>query len=173
MNRCSNTSSCSPSRELRLLSTTVAAASYLHDISDRFGIAARGTCCGYFSPLRIAEPPPIRDSKRSMSSLRAVKNKGGGKKSGSASSSGGRGGVGGSSSEPAEPVLTFNRVSKQLPGGRQLFNEANLTFVRGAKVGVLGVNGSGKSTVLKILAGEGGLTSPSVPLTPFKQQSVH
>ncbi|CAM9589104.1 unnamed protein product [Ectocarpus sp. 6 AP-2014] len=45
-------------------------------------------------------------------------------------------------------------VSKQLPGGRQLFADASLTFMRGAKIGVLGVNGSGKSTVLKIIAGE-------------------
>lgn len=161
-NRCSNTRSCSPSGELRLLSTTVVAVSYLHDFSDRFGITARSTRCGDFSPLRVAKLPPIQDSKRCMSSLRAVKNKGSGKKSGSASSGGGRGGGSGSSSETAEPVLTFNRVSKQIPGGRHLFNEASLTFVRGAKVGVLGVNGSGKSTVLKILAGEGELTSSSI-----------
>lgn len=62
---------------------------------------------------------------------------------------------GGSAGETAEPVITLNGVSKQLPGGRELFGDASLSFVRGAKVGVLGVNGSGKSTVLKILAGEG------------------
>lgn len=60
-----------------------------------------------------------------------------------------------SAGETAEPVITLNGVSKQLPGGRELFGDASLSFVRGAKVGVLGVNGSGKSTVLKILAGEG------------------
>ncbi|CAN0351809.1 unnamed protein product, partial [Hapterophycus canaliculatus] len=52
-------------------------------------------------------------------------------------------------------VITLDGVSKQLPGGRQLFSDASLTFVMGAKIGVLGVNGSGKSTVLKIIAGEG------------------
>ena len=62
---------------------------------------------------------------------------------------------GSSAVETAEPVITLNGVSKQLPGGRELFGDASLSFVRGAKVGVLGVNGSGKSTVLKILAGEG------------------
>lgn len=61
-----------------------------------------------------------------------------------------------SSTETNETVITLDGVSKQLPGGRQLFSEASLSFVRGAKVGVLGVNGSGKSTVLKIIAGVGG-----------------
>lgn len=49
----------------------------------------------------------------------------------------------------------MNAVRKELPGGRELFRESNLSFNLGAKIGVLGVNGSGKSTVLKILAGEG------------------
>ncbi|CAM9995373.1 unnamed protein product, partial [Sphacelaria rigidula] len=44
-------------------------------------------------------------------------------------------------------------VRKELPGGRELFGESNLSFNHGAKIGVLGVNGSGKSSVLKILAG--------------------
>lgn len=61
----------------------------------------------------------------------------------------------GSSTETTETVITMDGVSKQLPGGRQLFADASLTFMRGAKIGVLGVNGSGKSTVLKIIAGEG------------------
>ncbi|CAN0014026.1 unnamed protein product, partial [Ectocarpus fasciculatus] len=61
---------------------------------------------------------------------------------------------GGSSTETTETVITMDGVSKQLPGGRQLFADASLTFMRGAKIGVLGVNGSGKSTVLKIIAGE-------------------
>lgn len=60
-----------------------------------------------------------------------------------------------SNTETNETVITLDGVSKQLPGGRQLFADASLSFVRGAKVGVLGVNGSGKSTVLKIIAGAG------------------
>lgn len=60
-----------------------------------------------------------------------------------------------SNTETTETVITLDGVSKQLPGGRQLFADASLSFVRGAKVGVLGVNGSGKSTVLKIMAGVG------------------
>lgn len=100
-------------------------------------------------PLPTVFPFPVGiDGARWLSS-RSARNKGGGKGRGSGSASAGGG------AETAEPVLTFQGVSKQLPGGRELFSHANLSFVRGAKVGVLGVNGSGKSTVLKILAGQG------------------
>ena len=44
-------------------------------------------------------------------------------------------------------------VGKTLPGGRVLFQGVSLNFSRGAKIGVLGLNGSGKSSLLKILAG--------------------
>ncbi|CAN0459308.1 unnamed protein product, partial [Discosporangium mesarthrocarpum] len=50
--------------------------------------------------------------------------------------------------------MSMTGVRKQLPGGRELFSNANLSFNYGAKIGVLGVNGSGKSSVLKILAGQ-------------------
>lgn len=43
-------------------------------------------------------------------------------------------------------------MTKVLPGGRVLFKNANLMFQRGAKIGILGSNGSGKSSLLKILA---------------------
>ena len=49
-------------------------------------------------------------------------------------------------------VFGISDVSKVLPGGRVLFKNANLMFQRGAKVGILGSNGSGKSSLLKILA---------------------
>ena len=49
-------------------------------------------------------------------------------------------------------VFGITDVSKTLPGGRVLFKNANLLFQRGAKVGILGSNGSGKSSLLKILA---------------------
>ena len=44
-------------------------------------------------------------------------------------------------------------MGKTLPGGRVLFQGVSLNFSRGAKIGVLGLNGSGKSSLLKILAG--------------------
>lgn len=40
-----------------------------------------------------------------------------------------------------------------LPGGRTLFKDVSLAFQRGAKIGVLGLNGSGKSSLLKVIAG--------------------
>lgn len=45
-------------------------------------------------------------------------------------------------------------VSKVLPGGRVLLEDARLSFLRGAKIGVLGVNGSGKSSLLRVIAGD-------------------
>lgn len=45
-------------------------------------------------------------------------------------------------------------VSKVLPGGRVLLENARLSFLRGAKIGVLGVNGSGKSSLLRVIAGD-------------------
>ncbi|PLX37413.1 MAG: energy-dependent translational throttle protein EttA [Hyphomicrobiales bacterium] len=50
-------------------------------------------------------------------------------------------------------VFVMNRVSKSWPGGKQLFKDIHLSFLPGAKIGVVGVNGSGKSTLLKIMAG--------------------
>ena len=38
--------------------------------------------------------------------------------------------------------------------GKEILKDINLSFLPGAKIGVLGVNGSGKSTLLKIMAGE-------------------
>ncbi len=51
-------------------------------------------------------------------------------------------------------IYVMNRVSKSWPGGKQLFKDIHLSFLPGAKIGVVGVNGSGKSTLLKIMAGQ-------------------
>ncbi|MBC7945283.1 MAG: energy-dependent translational throttle protein EttA [Burkholderiales bacterium] len=53
----------------------------------------------------------------------------------------------------AQYVFTMNRVSKTVPPKRQILKNISLSFFPGAKIGVLGLNGSGKSTVLKIMAG--------------------
>jgi ATP-binding cassette ChvD family protein len=45
-------------------------------------------------------------------------------------------------------------VSKQTPQGKQIIKDIHLSFYYGAKIGILGLNGSGKSTVMKIIAGE-------------------
>jgi len=50
-------------------------------------------------------------------------------------------------------VYTMHRVSKVVPPNRTLIKDISLSFFPGAKIGVLGLNGAGKSTVLRIMAG--------------------
>jgi len=47
----------------------------------------------------------------------------------------------------------MQNLTKVFPGGKELFKGITLSFLPGAKIGVLGVNGAGKSTLLKIMAG--------------------
>jgi sulfate-transporting ATPase len=53
----------------------------------------------------------------------------------------------------AQYVFTMNRVGKIVPPKRQILKDISLSFFPGAKIGLLGLNGAGKSTVLKIMAG--------------------
>ena len=53
----------------------------------------------------------------------------------------------------AQYVMSMLRVSKVVPPKRQIIKDISLSFFPGAKIGLLGLNGSGKSTVLKIMAG--------------------
>ncbi|MDO8438386.1 MAG: energy-dependent translational throttle protein EttA [Nitrosomonadaceae bacterium] len=53
----------------------------------------------------------------------------------------------------AQYVFTMNRVGKVVPPKRQILKNISLSFFPGAKIGLLGLNGSGKSTVLRIMAG--------------------
>src|SRR5258706_11279439 len=53
----------------------------------------------------------------------------------------------------AQYVYTMNRVGKIVPPKRQILKDISLSFFPGAKIGVLGLNGSGKSTILRIMAG--------------------
>lgn len=50
-------------------------------------------------------------------------------------------------------VYTMNGVSKIVPPKRQIIKDISLSFFPGAKIGLLGLNGAGKSTVLRIMAG--------------------
>ena len=52
-----------------------------------------------------------------------------------------------------EIICSLTDVTKVLPGGRVLLQDTRLSFLRGAKIGVLGVNGSGKSSLLRVVAG--------------------
>jgi ATPase subunit of ABC transporter with duplicated ATPase domains len=57
-------------------------------------------------------------------------------------------------------------------GGRKLFSDVNLEFVKGNCYGVIGANGAGKTTFLKILTGEIEATSGEVWLAPHSRLSV-
>ena len=50
-------------------------------------------------------------------------------------------------------VYTMSRLSKTWPGGKEVLKDISLSFLPGAKIGVLGINGAGKSTLLKVMAG--------------------
>ncbi|GBR57334.1 MULTISPECIES: energy-dependent translational throttle protein EttA [Acetobacter] len=50
-------------------------------------------------------------------------------------------------------VYVMKDLTKSYPGGREVFKGITLSFMPGAKIGILGVNGAGKSTLLKIMAG--------------------
>jgi len=50
-------------------------------------------------------------------------------------------------------IFSLQDLSKSWPGGKTLFENINLSFLPNAKIGIVGINGSGKSTFLKILSG--------------------
>src|SRR5258708_1790666 len=50
-------------------------------------------------------------------------------------------------------VYVMKDLTKNFPGGREVFKGITLSFLPGVKIGVLGVNGAGKSTLMKIMAG--------------------
>jgi sulfate-transporting ATPase len=54
----------------------------------------------------------------------------------------------------AQFVYTMRRVGKVVPPKRTILKNISLSFFPGAKIGVLGLNGAGKSSLLKIMAGE-------------------
>ena len=50
-------------------------------------------------------------------------------------------------------TFVIEDLSKSWPGGKELFSNINLSFLPNAKIGIVGINGAGKSTFLKIMAG--------------------
>lgn len=68
-------------------------------------------------------------------------------------------------------MLTVSNVSLQF-GKRVLFDEVNIKFTKGNCYGIIGANGAGKSTFLKILSGEQEPTSGHVSLETDKRMSV-
>ena len=51
-------------------------------------------------------------------------------------------------------VYHMDGVSKTYPGGKKVFENIRLNFLPGVKIGVVGVNGTGKSTLMRIMAGQ-------------------
>src|SRR4051812_49514774 len=50
-------------------------------------------------------------------------------------------------------IFTMHRLSRRYPPDKTVLQDVSLSFFPGAKIGVLGYNGAGKSTVLRIMAG--------------------
>jgi sulfate-transporting ATPase len=75
----------------------------------------------------------------------------------------------------AQYVMSMLRVSKIVPPKRQIIKDISLSFFQGAKIGLLGLNGAGKSTVLRIMAGldeefEGEVTRMNVKVGYLPQE---
>ena len=68
-------------------------------------------------------------------------------------------------------MLSVSNLSVQF-GKRVLFDEVNVSFTQGNCYGIIGANGAGKSTFLKILSGDVEATSGHVHLEPGKRMSV-
>ncbi len=69
----------------------------------------------------------------------------------------------------AQYVFTMNRVGKIVPPKRQILKDISLSFFPGAKIGVLGLNGSGKSSLLRIMAGvDREIEGEAVPMPGLK-----
>ncbi len=63
----------------------------------------------------------------------------------------------------------MNRVGKIVPPKRQILKNINLAFFPGAKIGLLGLNGSGKSTILRIMAGiDKDIEGEAIPMPGIK-----
>ena len=52
-----------------------------------------------------------------------------------------------------KPILSLERLTKSYDLKKPVLNEVSLTFLEGAKIGVIGQNGAGKSTLLRVMAG--------------------
>ena len=69
----------------------------------------------------------------------------------------------------AQYVYTMRRVGKVVPPKRVILKDISLSFFPGAKIGVLGLNGAGKSSLLKIMAGvDSNFEGEAVPMPNMK-----
>src|SRR5674476_302238 len=68
-------------------------------------------------------------------------------------------------------MISVNNVTLAY-GKRVLFDEVNLNFVKGNCYGIIGANGAGKSTILKIISGEIEPNKGTVSITPGERMAV-
>jgi ATPase subunit of ABC transporter with duplicated ATPase domains len=68
-------------------------------------------------------------------------------------------------------MITVSNVAVQF-GKRVLYNDVNLKFTNGNIYGIIGANGAGKSTFLKVISGELDPTKGSITLGPGERLSV-
>ena len=68
-------------------------------------------------------------------------------------------------------MISANNISLRF-GKRVLFDQVNIKFIGGNCYGVIGANGSGKSTFLKILAGDIDANSGNITIDPGKRMAV-
>src|ERR1700759_4442107 len=54
----------------------------------------------------------------------------------------------------AQYIFTTHKLSRRFPPDKEVLTDVSLQFYPGAKIGVLGYNGAGKSTILRIMAGQ-------------------
>ena len=69
-------------------------------------------------------------------------------------------------------VYVMKGLGKNYPGGREVLRDIWLSFLPGAKIGVLGLNGAGKSTLLRIMAGAGQGVFAARPGQPRARRSA-
>jgi energy-dependent translational throttle protein EttA len=69
-------------------------------------------------------------------------------------------------SDDKKIIFSMVRVSKTYPPAKQVLKDIYLSFFYGAKIGVIGLNGSGKSSLLKIIAGEDTAYQGEVAFSP-------
>src|ERR1700677_1888842 len=74
-------------------------------------------------------------------------------------------GAGTLSGMPAQYIYTMRDLRRFYPPDREVLKGINLSFYPGAKIGVIGGNGSGKSSLLRIMAGEDDGASGEARLT--------
>ena len=67
----------------------------------------------------------------------------------------------------AQFIFTMRDLRRFYPPDREVLKGINLSFYPGAKIGVIGANGSGKTSLLRIMAGLDDLPEPFEPITPI------